>query len=53
MHRTKKIASDFNLETNQIISKYVFAGFTQRFVRDNIKTFKEEKRCFNNITVVI
>lgn len=36
LHRTKKIATDYNVETKRIFAKYISAGVPKKFVK-NIK----------------
>ena len=43
LHRARKIEIVFNLETKWTISRYISAGFPQKFINDVIKTFREEK----------
>ena len=43
LHRAKKISTDFNQEKDEVISKYVRAGYPKRFVGSIVEDFIEKQ----------
>ena len=48
LHRTKRIANDFNFEIKCITKKFLSAGFPKNFIKNTIEHFNKDKDDYIN-----